>query len=313
MKANCAGTPQKDTADDQVEIDEYLQYAQENIETSRMLFKEGYLRYAIFSANEGLELLAKAHMLRYKIIDKAITAKHFPYPAAIKAMIKVTKSNIGKKPPNKKQLEKALDSLSILREAFKMVEEKKLEMPMWKLSLGISLTDDERAWVDEFWKKLDEWGNKMRQIQNGQQRPSKQGSDKPTLDEPAKFFEAVLEDYKKTEYHEDSRLPPLLGSRNMSSTVALDTGRILALAELTLFIGVIVRSSAHQQLSRYPILIDGEDSRKIYIEHKADVKKLLDLIYTASEILLKQLKCGAPFITLSMAAMSADVKEVVRP
>ena len=108
MKANCAGTPPKDTADDQVEIEEYLQYAQENIKTSRILFKEGYLRYAIFSANEGLELLAKAHMLRYKIIDKAITAKHFPYPAAITAMIKVTKSNIRKNRPTKNNWKKHL-------------------------------------------------------------------------------------------------------------------------------------------------------------------------------------------------------------
>ena len=300
MKANCAGTTPKDTADDQAEIEEYLQYAQENIETSRMLFKGGHLRYAIFSANEGLELLAKAHMLRYKIIDKAITAKHFPYPAAVETMIKVTKSNIGKNPPNKKQLEEVLDSLSIPREAFKMVEGKKLEVPMWKSSLSISLTDDERARTDEFWKKLNEWSKKMTQIQNGQQYPSKQGSDKPTPDEPTKFFEAILEDYKKTKCRKDSRSPLLPGNRKMSSTVALDAEQALALAELTLFIGTIVRSSAHQQISRYPTRIAGVDAQEIYTECKDDVEKLLGQIYLASEVLIKQLRCKAPFTTLSI-------------
>ena len=313
MKANCAGTTPKDTADDQAEIEEYLQYAQENIETSRMLFKEGHLRYAIFSANEGLELLAKAHMLRYKIIDKAITAKHFPYPAAVEAMIKVTKSNIGKNPPNKNQLEEALDSLSILREAFKMVEGKKLEVPMWKSSLGISLTDDERARADEFWKKLGEWGKKMTQIQNEQQCPSKQGSVKPTPDELAKFFEAILEDYKKIKCRKGSRSPLLPGNRKMSSTVAPGAKQALALAELTLFIDMIVRSSAHQQISRYPTRIDGVDAQEIYTGRKDDVEKLLGQIYLASEVLIKQLRCGAPFITSSMVAMGTDMKEFVRP
>lgn len=313
MKVNCAGTTPKDTADDQAEIEKYLQYAQENIETSRMLFKGGHLRYAIFSANEGLELLAKAHMLRYKIIDKAITAKHFLYPAAVKTMIKVMKSNIGKNPPNKKQLEEVLDSLSILREAFKMVEGKKLEVPMWKSSLSISLTDDERARTDEFWKKLSEWGKKMTQIQNGQQYPSKQGSDKPTPDEPTKFFGAILEDYKKTKCRKDSRSPLLSRNKKMSSAVALDAEQALALAELTLFIGMIVRSSAHQQISRYPTRIDGVDAQEIYTERKDDVEKLLGQIYLASEVLIKQLRCKAPFTTLSMVAMGADMKEFVRP
>ena len=312
MKANCAGTPPKDTADDHAEIEEYLQYAQENIKTSRILFKEGYLRYAIFSANEGLELLAKAHMLRYKLIDRPKAAKHFPYPAAIKSVIKIFESNIMKNPPNRKQLEDALVQLPILEEAFDMVEKKQLEMPMWKSSLNIGLSDDERARDDEFWKKIGEWNEKMKQMQGGRQHPSKQGSGKPTLGEQAKFFEGVLEDYTKTRYRKDSRLLPLLESRGTSRAKALDTGRILALAELSLFVGVIVHSSAHQQISRYPTQIDGVDAREIYAERKDDVEKLLELIYLASEVLIKQLQCRSPFMTLSTDAMSVDMKEFVR-
>jgi len=118
MKANCAKTPPKGSAGGPVDVEAYLQYAQENIETSRMLLEKGNLRYAVFLANEGLELFVKAHMLRYKIIDRAITAKHFPYPAAVKEMAKITKSNIGKKPPNIKQLEQVLDPLHTLEEVF---------------------------------------------------------------------------------------------------------------------------------------------------------------------------------------------------
>ena len=104
----------------------------------------------------------------------------------------------------------------------------------------------------------------------------------------------------------------MLESRGTSRTKALDARRTLALAELAFFAGVIVHSSAHQQISRYPTLIDGVDAREIYAERKDDVEKLLELIYLASEVLIKQLQCGSPLITLSMDAMSADMKEFVR-
>lgn len=87
MNPSRAGTPPKDIAGDPAGIGEYLRYAQENIRRSRMLFKKGDLRYAVFSANEGLELFVKAHMLHYKIIDRAIVAGHFPYPAVVDSMI----------------------------------------------------------------------------------------------------------------------------------------------------------------------------------------------------------------------------------
>ena len=310
MKPKRAGGPSKDFSGDSVDVEAYLQYAQENIETSRMLLEKGNLRYAVYLANEGLELLVKAHMLRYKIIDKAITAKHFPYPAAVTEMVKITKSNIEKHPPNKKQLEDALALLSILGEAFRMVERKKLEVPMWKSSLNIGLADDERARVDEFWKKLDEWGKKTAEIQGRQQHPDKQGNDKLTLDDQARLFEWVLEIYKKEAGgYKGTTPPPLQGDKNVSYGGALDMERILALAELIVFINVIVHSSAHQQISRYPTQIGGVDSREIYTKRRDDVEKLLKQIYLASEVLIKQLQCGAPFVTLCIAAMGADIKE----
>ena len=161
MRPRRAGMPPKGPAGDPVEIDTYLQYAQENIERSRMLLEKGDLRYAVFSANEGLELLAKAHMLRYKIIDRAIAAGHFPYHAAVKEMVKITKSNIEKNPPNKKQLEQSLDALQTLEEAFDIMKKKELEAPLWKLSLNIELADDEKKRVDKLNKKFLEWNEKM--------------------------------------------------------------------------------------------------------------------------------------------------------
>ena len=314
MRPRRAGMPPKGPTGDPVEIDTYLQYARENIARSRMLLKKGDLRYAVFSANEGLELLVKAHMLRYKIIDRAKAAKHFPYPAAIEAMIKITKSNIEKNPPNKKQLDEALDFLSVLKEAFNMVKEKKLEVPMWKSSLNIRRTDDERARVDEFWKKVYEWSKKTAQIQGRQQHPGKQASDKLASDKQARFFEKVLKVYEEeTRGCKDNLLPPLPGNKKMPYSGDLEMRQIFALAELIVFINVIVHSSVHQQISRYPTQIDGVDSRETYIDHRSDVEKLLKQIYLASDILFKQLKCGAPFITQSIAAMGISMEELMQP
>ena len=314
MKANCAKTPPKDSAGGPVDVEVYLQYAQENIKTSRMLLEKGNLRYAVFLANEGLELLVKAHMLRYRIIDKAITAKHFPYPAAVREMVKITKSNIGKKPPNKKQLEQSLDPLHTLEEVFDIMKKKELEVPLWKLSLNIELADDERKWVDKLVKKIMDWNEKMARIQGGQRHTHLLSHDILTPEDQDRFFGAVLGASRGEAGRRKNPPPlPMPGNREMPYAEALVVGRTLALVELIIHIGVISRSFPHQQIARYPTLIDGVDSRELYMARKDDVKNLLGQIYALSDVLMKQLKCGAPFLMQDMVAVTTNIKEFMRP
>lgn len=312
MKPRRAAMPPGDPAGDPAEIEAYLEYAQENIERSRKLFKSGDLRYAIFSANEGLELFVKAHMLRYKIIGKARTAGHFPYPAVVESMKEVTKSNIDKNPANKKQLEQALDLLCTLEDVFNV--EKNLQLEIWKSSLNVSLPDKKRRRVEKFWKRLDDWGKEMIQIQDRRQRPSKQGPDRLTPAEQDEFFAAILGVFKeKTGGSKGSQTLLLPRKKRMAYSSALYMGRLFALVELIVHMRAVVRSFVHQQVSRYPTQIDGVDSREIYMDHKDDVKALLKEIYATSTVLLRHLRHGDRLAVQSHVGVSSDMKMFLPP
>ena len=129
--------PTGDLGGEPKEISAYLKYAQENIKRSKALFKKGDLRYAVFSANEGLELCVKAHMLRYKIIPKAIVAGHFPYPQAVALMVKITKSSARSGMVTKEMAHQSLKMLQMIKGLFDAI--KNIRIIIWKTSLNIEL------------------------------------------------------------------------------------------------------------------------------------------------------------------------------
>ncbi len=314
MTPSHAGMQPESRAVAPVEIEPYLEYAQENIERSRMLFGKGDLRYAVFSANEGLELCVKAYMLHYGIISKAVAAGHFPYPAAVKKMIETTKSNIGREPPNKEQLERALDQLYNLQKAFDMMKNKDLQAQLWKSSLSIKLADNKRDEFDKFWKALSDWGEKTAQIQTGHQHSYEQTPDKCISIKQSKLIAVASNVNKnKSRKSEAYRSRSLLNNKKISGNGVLDVEQLFAQANMIIILGVLAPSYAHQQISRYPTKLDGVDSKKIYAKHKDDVKDLLAKIYFVAEKLLKHLKHGAPFLLHGTIDMSDDVKKFMPP
>lgn len=314
MNASRARAPPKGHAVGSAGIETYLEYARENIERSRMLFEKGDLRYAVFSANEGLELYIKAYMLHYKIIDKAIAAGHFPYPVAVQKMIEITRSNIRRNPANKKQLEQTLKPLLILKNAFKMLKDEKIRIPVWKSTLGISLADDERNELEKFRKETLEWNKKMVQIQGVEKFTLGQDSDKCTPGDQADFFATIQSPSReKSVQQKSSQYLSLPRGKRIAYSDALDLKQIFALVELFIHLDVIANSFSHQQVSRYPTHIDGVDSRTHYMNHKDDVKKLLDRIYDISEKLSRQVEYGEPFQMQSIVSISADMKKFMPP
>lgn len=314
MKPGREGAPPEGRTTDPTGIEVYLEYARENIERSRRLLEEGDLRYAIFSANEGLELCVKAFMLRYGIIDRPITAGHFPYLALVNKMAEITKASVERNPANKNKLEKALGLLPTLEKEFDRMQKRTFQILLWKSSLGIKLADDEEKRIGKFCKTMSDWGEKMIQMQAGSQQPSKQGQDRCAPGEKAEIFEVVSRAAREQSGINDAEFLPLSGDKQIFHSGALYLGQLLAVVELFALLGVITASSAHQQISRYPTQIDGNDSREVYAKHKDDgVKNLLTQIYGTTERLLKHLECGAPLLVQGMVDISADRGRFIRP
>lgn len=314
MNTRCAGASPENRAGGAAGIEAYLEYAQENIERSRMLFDRGDLRYAIFSANEGLELCVKAHMLHYGIIDKAVAAGHFPYLAAVKKMREITKSIIKASPADQKRLELALESLVTLEGAFKMMMQKEMQVALWKLSLNIPLADGDEERLEKFPGDLSRWGKKIPPMESepgnvceqdhGDRRPDGQADHSPAV--------------RATHGDENGRprgfrlgLP--LGDEGVALGRVSEVKPLLALTPLIVLLDIISLSFAHQQISRYPTQIDGVDSRTLYMANRDGVKGLLERIYTVSARLSSCLMHGDPLLMQHAAGMGIDLEESAPP
>ena len=314
MRPGRSGMPTKSRAAAPVEIGPYLEYARENIEMSRILFKKGNLRYAVFSANEGLELCVKAHMLHYGIIDKAVAAGHFPYLAAVKKMREITKSIIKASPADKKRLELALGSLDTLERAFKMMMQKEMQVALWKLSLNIPLADGDEECLEKFPGDLSRWGKKIPPMESEPGNACEQDHGDRQPDGQADHRPAV----RATHGNENGRprgfrpgLP--LGGEGVALGRVSEAKPLLALTPLIVLLDIISLSFAHQQISRYPTQIDGVDSRALYMANKDGVKGLLEKIYAASEMLSSCLMHGDPLLMQYAAGMGADLEESAPP
>ena len=314
MNTGCAGAPHENRTGGAAGIEPYLEYARENIERSRMLFDRGDLRYAVFSANEGLELCVKAHMLHYGIIDRAAAAGHFPYFAAVAKMREVTKSIIKASPADKKRLEQALASLGTLERAFKMMKQGEMQVALWKLSLNIPLADCDEKCLDRFPGDLSSWGKKMHQMGSGPGHAHEQGHGARQPDGHADPRPAA----RATHGDENGRpagfrpAPPP-GGEGVAHGRASETKPLLALMPLIVLLDIISMSFAHQQISRYPTQIDGVDSRSLYMENRGGVKGLLERIYAVSARLSSCLRHGDPLLMQYAAGMGAHLKESAPP
>lgn len=314
MTTSRGGTLSEGRVADQAEIASCLEYARENIKRSRKLFKESDIRYAVFSANEGLELCVKAYMLRYGIIDKPVTARHFPYMAVVDKMVEITKASIGNNPANKDKLNEALDLLPTLKKKFDRMRKGSFQALLWKSSLNIELTVDEEKCLARFRKAISDWNEKMTQVAGGQQHLREQGHDRCAPSEKAGIFEAASKAAREQGGIKDDQFLPLNGGKKILRNGALYLGQLLAVVELFALLDVIAASSAHQQISRYPTQIGGVDSRELYVKHKDDgVKSLLTQIYTTTERLLRHLESGGPLLVQDMVDISADMGRFMRP
>ena len=258
----------------------HLRYSRQNIERSRRLFDEGDLRYALFSANEGLELCAKAYMLHYNIIDEAKDAKHFPYPAVVEDMMRITELNIRRDPPHKKKLEQVLCLLSDLEKAFSEAMDKDLKTTVWKLSLNMPLRKEEIKQVDILWQKFSSWGEKMVRLQGGQKLPYAETCEKHRRNgQDACLATVIGPDEIEKARKKSSKLLDSARRKNRHQSTTVDTKQIVAIVDIIMCVYVIVRSFVHQQTSRYPTQIDGVDSEELYTKHKDDVESLLEAEY----------------------------------
>lgn len=269
----------------------YVKYARENMDRSRLLFQGADLRYAIFSANEGLELCAKAYLLHYKAIVDPVATGHLPYPSIIK-LVREKLALIGEViPRNADRARQVTADLDEIGRLFKKLKNHKAKVALWKKSLGVDLGGSDKKLLAELEPLSVEW--------NGQEPPVRAVPRGGPMDflpaesaERRAFLLALF--HQKFGHAGNPSTVSLSGGKKVPVGKALYAGQGVALAELFMHTTAIVNGYVHQQISRYPTQIDGVDSSEVYAQHRGGVGRLLAKIHGACDALLPHLDSRLP-------------------
>ena len=278
------------------DIGAYLRYARENVDRSKLLLQRGDLRYALFSANEGLELCVKAYLLHYKAIDDPIDAGHFPHTAIIRS-IRENAALFGEANPGEADLvRQTVEHLDEVEGLFKKLRDRRRRVALWKKSLGVDLGGGEQKLLGGLGPLATEWSGQGSQARADSRRGAQGGGTAGLLPATWGGLRAPLLSlfHQNFEHAGASFTISLPGGVEFPAAEALYFGQLIALTELFLYTTVIVNGFVHQQISRYPTQIDGVDSAEVYARHRDGVERLLGRIYGACEMLMQHLDGRSP-------------------
>ena len=278
------------------DIGAYLRYARENVDRSKLLLQRGDLRYALFSANEGLELCVKAYLLHYKAIDDPIDAGHFPHTALIRSVRKDAALFRAANSSEADMMRQTAAYLAELDGLFKKLKDRRRRVALWKKSLGVDPGGGEQKLLDELGPLATEWSGQRSQARPGSRRGGQGGESVGLLPPTWGGLRAPLLSlfHQNFEHAGDSSTISLPGGVELPAAEALYFGQVIALTELFLYTTAIVHGSVHQQISRYPTQIDGVDSAEVYARHRDGVERLLGRIYGACGMLMRHLDRRSP-------------------
>lgn len=277
------------------DIGAYLRYARENVDRSKLLLQREDLRYALFSANEGLELCVKAYLLHYKAIDDPIDAGHFPHMAIIRS-VREKAASFGEENPGEADLvRQTAERLDEVEDLFKKLRDRRGRVALWKKSLGVDLGGGEQKLLDELGPLATEWSGQGSHAGTGSRRGAQGGESVGLLPPTWGGLRAPLLSlfHQNFEHADASSTISLLGGEVLVAK-ALYIGQLIALTELFRHTTAMVNGSVHQQISRYPTQIDGVDSAEVYARHKDGVERLLGRIYGACGMLMQHLDRRSP-------------------
>lgn len=286
----------KELLSEPANVGAYVKYARENMDRSRLLFQRGDLRYAVFSANEGLELCVKAYLLHYKAIANPIDAGHFP-PLSIVRSLRKSSDLFGVANPGETDLVRQTASmLDEVEDLFRKLKSRKARVALWKKSLGVALEYGDQKPLRELGPLATEWSGQYPQAQAGPLQGVSSGGRVGFMSAEWGAIRAPLLAlfHQKFALTGGTPMVSLLGSREIPAAEALYMGRLTALMEMLLHTTAIVNGSVHQQISRYPTQIDGVDSGEVYARHRGGVGRLLVKIHGACGALLPHLDRRLP-------------------
>ena len=288
---------------------DFLDQAIRDQKSSKILFEEGDFGNSAYLLQQCMEKYVKAVVFKHKLYNgEPKHLRHIQLPVLWRelsekydAMLKRSRN------PHVAQWRRGFAEIMEAIQLFFDSIEKDLMIVMWKESLEIPLTTEEKDKITSVKKRLEEIRPackkigrdyddqfcKMKQfVKLSQTKRGKQLED----------FINFIRQYFKFEKIEDGRLSPQemftiqtptdivttlddilkkIGPGGHSGISRKGMVLVILLSWIFTFQGVILKTFPHESIGRYPRPINGEDSDKLYVQHKKALMKLSNEVDTA--------------------------------
>lgn len=277
---------------------DFMQQAELDLNIAEKLLHDEIYWLSAFCIQQGIEKYLKAFLLKYRIFDNPEKLGHIQYYEIFNEMIDTVDVSTSE---DLLYEEFKNNIISVLKSVQKFIvdltnsHQKKLLI--WKDSLGIPLKDHENKIIDGLTSRMIKQADKtIPMLVEMMKRVGFDfsGIDLNKLDAKTKF---VMERFKAigdstTQLAEGKSLDFKIlqnylveifakmaygtGSDSLSKNESDQFMKIIALNECINWADVVLDTYPHEEISRYPIMIEGTDSLELYRKNQEGLKKLLD-------------------------------------
>jgi len=266
---------------------DFFNYSEENILRARKLFDEGDFRYAIFSAQEGIELALKGYLIHYDLLKNPKNAGHLPYTFILKTLENEIKHD-SRVPKNSKEFwNESIKHIKNVGFVFTELKKESVCIAFWKNSLNIELSSEDKRIFSEINEKLqfslkkelfsvDKYflthnvKNKVNDLKAPQEIRDMSKTLVQYRDILTENLTADISDFGKDLY---KNVESFLNRPDLA-----DIKKLFTIVKTMNWMPIVAYAFSHQQISRYPTYIDIQLVNEFYKKRQSELKLLIDKI-----------------------------------
>lgn len=281
-----------------IDYRDFIQYAEIDLEISKSLFGKKQYGNAAYHTQQALEKYLKAYFLKSNLIENVQKLGHLQYPEIINEATNIFQSQKSKEDNamTKMILEETIKHYSGIKEMFTKVQQSQdNRILFWKASIGIELTKREKDILNgirvtnekntsNFVSVISEsvkTGDFSKIISDAGSIPSELKAGIPDM--LGDFVESIVKKDIKPGMREKflSLLEPHLygtGTDSFSKSESDTVIKISAIDKSFDWYEHVLLTYPHQEIGRYPTMIDDKDSYSLYEEYKENLWQIMEEI-----------------------------------
>jgi len=284
-----------------IDYRDFMQYAEIDLDISKTLYKKKQYGSAAYHTQQALEKYLKSYFLKSNLIENTKDLGHLQYPEIINEAISIFE-NQRKKEENSnmiKMLDASIEYYSIIKEMFTKVKQSQdKKILFWKASMGIELTANEKNMLQGIRIKNEQSTSRyvsilfsffktedfFKMISQAESIPPELKTNIPQV--LRELAEGMIKKDPELGSSRDkilSLLEPYLYGSGTESFSKSDSDTMIKLTAIDRsfdWFEHVLLTYPHEQIGRYPIMINDCDAYSLYTENKDNLWKIIEDIQT---------------------------------